>query len=233
MPDKKFETFTIQLPSVTDLEEDTYKLYRRLFRFIDDEGYNLYRVWNYIPDIEQNYIQFSEGRKQAFDVVGHHHNIPVATAVSSSNPEQLTVKFYAGVETPIHIDNPLQVPVWEYPKQYGRPLFSRAADVDGVLFIAGTASIIGSDTVWKDNLYMQVVQTISNIKQILIQTEEKTGKKLSLDALVYTVYVRPEYTFDEVRDILKMLFTTRNIRFRHKKMCRQDLLVEIEAVERT
>jgi len=238
----------------TPLQLATESAYDQIFSLLDMLSFPfLFRIRNYMADINsdsfglERYAQFNLGRQDAFlthgrDVEG---NVPAACALGfeakglndNLNQNSLTIAFLAGRVMPKSIENPRQVSAYQYPQQYGprSPTFSRASlvrlGVDDVLFLSGTASIVGHITLHPGDVVAQTRETIENIKAVLAQANHQLNEmKFDLSNLFYTVYVRHLEDLDVIRhelehyvgDALKAVYLQANI-------CRQDLLVEIEA----
>jgi len=116
------------------------------------------------------------------------------------------------------------------------PCFERALLVADnqrkTLFISGTASIIGQETIGKGNVIEQTLVTIENINKLkdsgyigqLIGQELSPGK-----CSLIRVYVRNQEDFAEVKDICSEHYPDVPSIFAESDICRDDLLVEIEA----
>ena len=120
-------------------------------------GRELYRVWNYIPQINsevdglENYRAFNAGRHEAFnDAFGPDfaHRLPAASALGIHG-DRLALCFLAGPGPARHLENPEQVPAFKYPAEYGPtpPSFARGTVVNHpggqAWYLSGTASIKG------------------------------------------------------------------------------------------
>ena len=229
----------------TPLQQATESAYRQVFALLDTLRYPyLVRFWNYIADINahsfglERYRQFNLGRQDAFlahgrDVVG---NVPAACALGSAQGP-LTIAFLAGRVAPLSIENPRQISAYQYPRQYGprSPTFSRASLVrlgqDEVLFVSGTASIVGHATLHPANVVAQTRETMTNIKAVLAEANRLASQpRFDLGSLYYKVYVRHPADLAQIRaelahcvgDALKAVYLQADV-------CRQDLLLEIEA----
>src|SRR6185369_4357459 len=97
------------------------------------------------PGEMENYRIFCRGRSLAFErhfCAGFKARLPAASAVGSKS-SALTVAFAASTRPPRHVENPLQVPAYDYPGEYGprAPSFARATIVpganDATVFISG------------------------------------------------------------------------------------------------
>lgn len=227
------------------LQHTTESAYRQIFSLLDTLRFpHLFRVWNYMADINihsfglERYFQFNLGRQDAFvahqrDVTG---NVPAACALGSSRGP-LTIAFLAGRTAPLNIENPRQTSAYRYPRQYGpsSPTFSRASlarlGQEKVLFISGTASIVGHTSLHPADVVAQTRETMANIKAVLAEANRvAAGPGFDLTGLYYKVYLRNPAQLPQVRaelarcagDGLKAIYLQADV-------CRQDLLLEIEA----
>ncbi len=234
----------------TPLQQATESAYRQVFALLDTLRYPyLFRFWNYIADINthsfglERYRQFNLGRQDAFlahgrDVVG---NVPAACALGfhpgTSAPGPLTIAFLAGRVAPLNIENPRQISAYEYPQQYGprSPTFSRASLVhlgqDEVLFVSGTASIVGHATLHPSDVVAQTRETMTNIAAVLAEANRLARQpSFDLASLYYKVYVRHPADLVQIRNELERIVgATLNTVYLQADVCRQDLLLEIEA----
>lgn len=231
----------------TPLQQAAESAYRQVFALLATLRYPyLFRVWNYFADINahsyglERYRQFNLGRQDAFVARGRDGagNVPAACALGSAQGP-LTIAFLAGRVAPLSIENPRQISAYHYPRQYGprSPMFSRAALVrlgkDEVLFVSGTASIVGHATLHRADVVAQTRETMTNIKAVLAEAnrDRSAGRPaFDLAGLVYKVYVRHPADLAPIRaelahcvgDALKAVYLQADV-------CRQELLLEIEA----
>lgn len=234
----------------TPLQQATESAYRQIFALLDSLHFPyLFRLWNYIADINthsfglERYRQFNRGRQDAFlahgrDVLG---NVPAACALGftqqASAQGALTIAFLSGREPPLNIENPRQISACQYPQEYGprSPTFSRASLVrmgqDEVLFVSGTASIVGHATLHARDVVAQTRETMANIAAVLDEANHlATQPKFDLVGMSCRVYVRHPDDLAQIRteltrcagDDLKAVYLQADV-------CREDLLIEIEA----
>lgn len=229
----------------TPLQQATEAAYRQMFTLLDTLHFPyLLRVWNYIAGINshsfglERYRQFNQGRQDAFlalgrDVVG---NVPAACALGCVQGP-LRVAFLAGRAAPLGIENPRQISAYEYPAQYGQrsPTFSRASlaqvGTDEVLFVSGTASIVGHASLHPADVVAQTRETMNNIEAVLAEANRQSKRPgFALDRLNYRVYVRHAADLalihaelaDRVGESLQVVYLQADV-------CRAELLLEIEA----
>lgn len=246
------------LLGVVDLEENdhgedltalSHRAYRNLFEAMKQAGCpHLLRIWNYLPRINddgggmERYRQFNAGRQQAFLDAGQaaFEGAPAACALGV-HEGALCVRFLAGRMPPLPVENPRQVSAYHYPADYGprSPTFSRAAlaPLGGghvALFISGTASIVGHQTVHVGDLRAQVAETLVNLRAVTAAANERTSARFTLERSDPVVYVRRPADAPFVRQQLAQALGAGSRFMRHAvyleaDICRSDLLVEIEA----
>lgn len=237
--------FSAVLPG-SPLQAASQEAYRRIFRLLEAQDLpHLWRVWNYLAGINQEvdglerYRQFNIGRQDAFleYARGATGNVPAACAIGlASGP--LSIAFMAGREPAVPVENPRQVSAYNYPSEYGprSPTFSRAALVyppaQEVLFISGTASIVGHQTVHPDDVPGQCRESMANIAAVVGEANRLCrSPEFTLDELSYRVYIRHAADFAVVRETLTdMLGSAAEIVYVQADICRHDLLLEIEAM---
>ena len=228
------------------LESAAHRLYLDIFQAA--HGLHLARIWNYVPAINEsgpggleNYRLFCRGRSLAFEEhhgVGFKALLPSASAVGCASGT-ITVSFAASVTVPRHIENPLQVPAYDYPADYGprAPSFARASVVSGAgktatVFISGTAAIRGHATVAPNDLRGQLDCTMENLREI----SNACGLGPNLDRRGraerhFKVYVRnaADQLAIATRLERELLGSSDRVSYLQADICRENLLVEIEA----
>lgn len=230
--------------SESPLRSAAEKAYRQIFSLLDAEGFaHLWRTWNYMPAIHadecglERYRQFNVGRHNAFVSCGRAVDHSPAASALGTRDGIFSVAFIAGRTTPTRIENPRQVSAFDYPAQYGprSPTFTRAvtiaSDVYEALFISGTASIVGHETLHRDNVTAQTQETIANLAALLQQANAKTqASPFTLQDLSYRIYIRHAHDFSKVRAVFNDLVgNPLHATYVQADICRQDLLIEIEA----
>jgi enamine deaminase RidA (YjgF/YER057c/UK114 family) len=219
---------------------------------------HIVRQWNFIGNILeikndlQNYQIFNEVRSENYHKYRSIHSYPAATGIGVKSGG-VTIDFYAvepqqGVKI-IAIDNPDQIRPYDYSQQVllGRPLqgkdakqppqFERAmflADRQSyTLFVSGTASIIGQATIGIDDIVKQTEVTLENISKL---TDENRIKHLTgnsqADAgklILMRAYIKYQKDFEMVEKICNERFPGVPIIYCESDVCRDNLLVEIEA----
>ena len=229
------------------LESLTCSTYQLILDRISELGYpHLFRVWNNFPEINrtsqglERYQQFCIGRHRAFSTQTKKFQtiLPAATAIGTPGGP-LHIYFLAGKHPGVHIENPRQISAYEYPERYGpkSPSFARATMVQAEnshnLFVAGTASIVGHATQHPGNPSKQTQETLRNIDAVLSHAQEKfQGPKcFAGSGSLIKVYVRNREHLSDIQEVVTKRFgKSMQILYLQGDICRNDLLVEIEAI---
>jgi chorismate lyase / 3-hydroxybenzoate synthase len=238
----------IDVPEDAGLEVAAGHAYVGLFDALRSTGFTqLLRVWNYLPRINEEgnamerYKRFNAGRQQAFFDAGERafEGAPAACAIGSADGP-LRVRFLAGRGTVRHVENPRQVSAYHYPQRYGprAPTFSRAALAEAGccrlgLFISGTASIVGHESLHRGDVRAQVRETVANLHAVLDNASSKSSACWSLRDLHGVVYVRHAQDHAAVVDEIaraapELARDAGELVFLHADICRRELDVEIE-----
>ncbi|MBU6448913.1 MAG: hypothetical protein KGQ26_04730, partial [Rhodospirillales bacterium] len=172
--------------SDVSLEETVEAAYLRIFDFLDYAAFaSPIRFWNYLSEISleetglERYRRFNIGRQRAFAARLREALPPAASGVGGN--QGASAIYFLAAHTPAHpIENPRQVSAFAYPPVYGpqSPSFSRAsvyhAGTRALMFISGTASIVGHESRHEDDLQGQTAETIENLRAV-IRTSGVTG----------------------------------------------------------
>ncbi|HEY1111338.1 MAG TPA: hypothetical protein VGE76_21970 [Opitutaceae bacterium] len=227
-----------------ELAARSESLYRRILAAA--QGRHLYRVWNYVPQINaetggfENYRAFSAGRAQAFEAVqgcDFPARLPAASAVGCEG-SRLDAIFIAGETAPTHFENPEQIPAYQYPPEHGprSPSFARATVADDGsrrwTFISGTAAIKGHQTIAAGDLAAQLDCTLDNLR--LISQATGLGENLAAGRASrrhFKVYLRHpgDLAAAQARLARDFFRPTDEVTYLHAAICRAALAVEIEA----
>lgn len=230
----------------TALAVATELAYREMYAALSAAGEpHLVRVWNYIPEINretrglERYRQFNTARHDASVSCGRAvtGNVPAASALGAAAASPVTIYFLASRHAPAFIENPRQVSAYRYPLEYGprSPAFSRATVLgegeEATLFISGTASIVGHQTLHAGDPAAQTREALVNIQALLEQAARTRQATFSLESLAYKIYVRDPGELPVIRAELEAAVGTKtSLLYLRADICRRDLTVEIEAV---
>jgi chorismate lyase/3-hydroxybenzoate synthase len=224
----------------------TETAYQEIFAVLrQTEHRHLIRIWNYLPEInrqvdgDERYRLFNSARQLAFRNSGQATvgTVPAACALGSPAGSPISIYFLAAREPPTMIENPRQTSAYHYPPKFGRhsPIFSRAcvlnASAGTSLFVSGTASIVGHETIHQGDVGAQTRETMANINALLDEANRVVGHgRYSLDGLKFKVYVRRPSDLGAIEGVLsRSLRPSTPIVYLQADVCREDLLVEIEA----
>lgn len=236
----------LQIKLDCSLDAASYLAYNRIFAFIDSRGYgNLLRVWNYFPQINadsdglERYVRFNMGRHEAFAANGRVIGLdtPAACALGSRGT-QLVIYFLAARKAGQRVENPRQISAFHYPAQYGprSPIFARAMLMQTagkpLLFVSGTASIVGHATLHIGDAPAQARETVANILAVIAQAQlAGLDSSSSYANLLLKIYLRYPDDLPMVRNCLIQTFgPTVKTLYLQADICRADLLLEVEAV---
>lgn len=252
----EFLVGNLSIPLLPDacLQDLSQEYYEQVIDFTRRKNKQcLIRMWNYFPDINRSeqmtskgcsdtllerYQQFCVGRHYAFESGPEY---PAASAVGSHS-STLVIIFIAVEKGGIFLENPVQTSAYQYPKQYSpqSPSFSRASIYQNPLFnqlwISGTASIIGHESRFPNDIIAQTKQTIENLKILIdhanAQPEIETLFALNerqMPSLAIKVYLRNADDFQKIAPVIQELLpNTQNICYLQGDICRQELDIEIE-----
>lgn len=231
----------LSIPDSGALGEKVRQAYAALLTTTADLGFpQIYRVWNYIGKINdsndaglERYRDFCRGRADAFsDLAWAPHALPSGTGIGFAEGGITVFLLARRTSDAANVENPLQMPAYEYPDTYGprSPSFARATSVTAVgapsLYISGTASIRGHRTIG-NTLEEQIQVTMENIDALLASSD---GDPVRFETL--KIYVRHQEDMDTVatafRDRYKV--TAHAAPVLRADICRSDLLLEVEGV---
>lgn len=223
------------------IEAAAEHIYRQIAELTAGSGYpHLVKVWHYLGAINEDdgsgapdgerYRRFCVGRARA---LAPGEPLPAATAVGiQARPHQLTVFLLAARVAGTRIENPRQVPAFEYPRAYGpvSPSFSRAMLMPwGQLFVSGTAAVVGHESCHPENTGAQLRELALNLDALVARAESIGGRRLVPAAL--KIYVRHRDDLAEVEALAARLFPADCPRLTVlADISRADLRVEVEAL---
>ena len=231
--------------SAAGLLHATMTAYQEIFDVVKTQHRHLIRVWNYLPEIngeadgDERYRHFNSARQSAFRQSGRSTvgTVPAASALGSPAGSPISIYFLASSRPPTMIENPRQTSAYHYPPKFGihSPVFSRAcvlSESAGTnLFVSGTASIVGHETIHQGDVTAQTRETLANIDALLDEANRVVGSShYSLEGLKFKVYVRRASDLPAIDTALTaMVPASASIVYLRADVCREDLLVEIEA----
>lgn len=242
-----FAMLELQDPDDEELEQVAQDHYQNLLEMINQLGFpHLIRMWNYFPAMNsepdglERYKRFCVGRHRAFSKMTAEFQkiLPAASAIGSQSGTHFLVYFIASRAPGMQVENPRQVSAFCYPEKYGpsSPSFSRAIYIPWQngeqLYLSGTASVVGHDTVHIDETENQLRETIANIESLCEHAGHTMHTSLGKTQLEGTkVYIRHAKDYALIRKRLEQyLGSDAPVLYLLGDICRQDLLLEIEGL---
>ena len=211
----------------SDTRGATEAAFEQMKAILDSEGMsfnNIVRQWNYIGNIlegkngRQNYQIFNEVRSEYFGKFRTVHGYPASTGIGMKLGG-VTIDFCAVMTN-------------EKLSQYEHTILLKD-NFKSTLLISGTAFIKGQETVGIGDVEKQTQVTINNIikltdqkriEQNVTNTNTDWGKYILL-----RVYIKNQDDFSKVKMICLKQFPDVPAIFIESDICRDNLLVEIEA----
>jgi len=212
---------------------------------------SIIRKWNYIENIlgfdgdKQRYQEFNNVRSYYYGNSFEEKGYPAATGIGMKRGgiilEFVAVKSKNIVTNPI--DNPEQVAAHHYSDEVlvgescmikTTPKFERARYFElfdnKLIFISGTASIIGEHTVGVNDPVKQTEITIQNINRLYSKKvlEHISGNNLQPKYGHARVYVKNKKDYSVIKKTFESHFGNLPVVYIVADICRNDLLVEIE-----
>ena len=245
--------------SAAGLEERALAAYQLIARHLERSGNrHPVRLWNFIPgilepldDLPQRYMAFNAGRYRACQEWGGGSgsfptNLAAASGVGYPG-EQLLVHCLASTLAGTPVENPNQISSYHYSSRYGAfpPCFARATRVtleSGgriALLVAGTASVLGEDSVHTGDFHAQAEQTLQNLSALVTaalrgmdgaEGDRGCGDPLGLFHSLRVYHRREEHRPAVMRLIQEWFPAVQEVELFRTDLCRSELLVEIEGV---
>ncbi len=231
--------------------ENAFNTLSKIFKERSFPVNSIVRQWNYIEDIvgfdgdDQKYQEFNNVRSEFYDTCFEEKGYPAATGIGM-NRGGLIIEFVAVKSTEFEtspVDNPGQIAAHSYSEDVligeeciikTTPKFERARFMEmfgkKLIFISGTASIIGENTVGVNDPVKQTEITIQNIQRLYSkEVLNKISDKLFLSRYGHArVYIKKREHFPAIREVFESHFGNQPVVYIIADICRNDLLVEIE-----
>jgi len=231
-----------------DTEHQATAAFTKMEAILSAEGLtfgHVARQWNYLTEMLevrgdcQVYQAFNDVRTLAYGTSEFPNGYPAATGIGQKTGG-IVLEFIA-LKAPEEVrvearSNPSQIDAHRYSEGVliGEPIedidgksspkFERAKvvarDAEEVVFVSGTASIIGEESIAIGDVRAQTLTTLENIGSLI-----DGGKPTYLRA-----YVKNAEDISVVRDVCKGVYDGVPALFVQADVCRKELLVEIEGV---
>ena len=223
-----------------ELSDAVATAYRQLATTLSDAERFPVRIWNFVPDIQgqmdagDRYMAFNAGRYAAyaewFGSADQITAVPTASAVGVVG-DRLSIHVLAAEAPGLPVENPRQIPAYRYSRRYGYrpPCFARATKWERTLLIGGTASIVGEDSIHVDDIETQTRETFHNLDALIRHARAQTSSPALHHIIDLRVHVAETNHVPRVASILQELVPGGvDVEFVEAKLCRRELLVEIE-----
>lgn len=207
--------------------DQTIDLFERISTYFD----SIVRLWVYLPDIDNNYLDFSNARNYVYQKYGYvsGNRTFVSTCVESKNSFKIKILLIPNIkqEQISFIDLPSYLPHTNlYNVSFERGNKIEFGDCTHY-YISGTASIDLNGHV------LHIGDVIKQTKRICLIIKKMLNKYLLNmdDILCMKWYVRNKDDIDIVKkeiNNLKIFNKNIDIYFEQAKICRPDWLVEAE-----
>jgi hypothetical protein len=237
-----------------EYKADAEQVFSALGKLLEQVSFpvnSIVRQWNYLEDIvgfegeNQKYQEFNNVRSDFYGKNFEQTGYPAATGIGM-NRGGIIVEFVAVKADKVKtspVDNPEQIAAHHYSnkvligekcKLKTTPKFERARYLElfnkKLIFISGTASIKGENTLGVGDPVEQTRITIENISRLYTSDIVKnfTNEKLQPKYGHARVYVKNRKDFAAIKKTFKAYYGTLPVVYIIADVCRPDLLVEIE-----
>lgn len=238
----------------------TITAYDRMATYLDGQAASHpVRLWNFVPKIlaplgnfPHRYMVLNAARFKAYTRwYGSSARFPNEVATSSGVGHfgrDLVIHCLAATRPGRAVQNPRQVAPYDYSARFGPrpPCFARATRVEaeGIgaswLFVGGTASVRGEDTMFVERLDRQTGETLLNLASVVLagmHAENGRANGAVCDTAVLDsftelrVYHTRAGDRAEIEGSIGSHFPgVAKVEYVHAELCRPELLVEIEGV---
>ncbi len=262
---RRFTLVSVRVCDAITLDADSFRAstiaaYGRLAGCLEDQAASHpVRLWNFVPEIlaplgvfPHRYMVLNAARFEAYTRwYGSSARFPkeVATAsgVGHFGPD-LVIHCLAATRPGRAVQNPRQIAPYDYSARFGPrpPCFARATRVEAEgagaswLFVGGTASVRGEDTMFAEQLDRQTAETLLNLSSVVLagmhaesgRANGVVGPAAALDSFTeLRVYHRRAGDRAEIeRSIGSHFPAVARVECVHADLCRPELLLEIEGV---
>jgi enamine deaminase RidA (YjgF/YER057c/UK114 family) len=239
---------------------NAFEQLRNILQEENMEFSDVVRQWNYIKDITGNIIQihqssqhyqvFNDIRSKYYQPSKFANGYPAATGIGMEFGGVMIDAFAFKTDQEkaiVPVKSPVQLDAHRYSAEVladnhlncdlcqTTPKFERAKMVNcfgnRLIFISGTAAIVGQESAASQSVETQTEMTIQNIQR-LISSENLREQGISADQeAVIThlrVYVKLKGDIQKVKEVCQKYFSNIPISYVVADVCRPELLVEIE-----
>ncbi len=237
--------------------DQAVSVFNKIDSILREEGMlvnSIVRQWNYIEGITaqssgiQNYQEFNRARAVFYHQTTWENGFPAATGIGIKTGgiivEIEALKCLSGSVRTVAINNSFQVPAHQYSCKVlagkdslaATPKFERGRMVISqyhtYLYVSGTAAIRGERSVYEADAVRQTRLTMENIYNLLPAANLHAGTKVGKDPVFDTliIYLKNESDYIDIKEFMDNSFPKANPVYLFAGVCRDELLVEIEAI---
>lgn len=244
----------VQVDNKKYCRENAFKVFSDLKKIFDQVGFpvnSIIRQWNYVEDIlgfdgeKQRYQEFNNVRSVFYGDHFKETGYPAATGIGMNHGGVLIefVALQSATAKTLPLNNPGQIAAHGYSKKVliGKgeeskttPKFERARFLElfnrKMIFISGTASIRGENTLGVDDPSAQTKVTIENIERLYSPEvlNKIPGNKPEPKYEHARVYVKKREDFPGIKRVVESYYGSLPVVYILADICRDNLLVEIE-----
>ncbi|PCI03265.1 MAG: hypothetical protein COB81_04205 [Flavobacteriaceae bacterium] len=239
--------------SINEQSNAVFKTIEGIFSLENMAISSIVRQWNYIPDITkmennfQHYQQFNDARSLFYEKTSWGKGYPAATGIGTKNaPLLIDVIAMEGHKEELPLHNSKQIDAHIYSddvllgikeqslKKRSTPKFERAKLIiensGASVFVSGTAAIMGEESLALDNAGNQTDITIDHIENLVAKGLSKTYRfRLIPEFESVRAYVKNLSDYTVVRQVCEKRLPGVPVVYVEADICRDELLVEIEA----
>lgn len=260
-----FALASVRIRNAVALDADAFRAstigaYERMAACLDGQAASHpVRLWNFVPrilaplgDFRHRYMVLNSARFSAYtrwygSSARFLNEVATASGVGHFGRD-LVIHCLGATRPGRAVQNPRQIAPYDYSSRFGPrpPCFARATCVEpeGVgaswLFVGGTASVRGEDTMFAEQFDQQMDETLLNLASVVSAgmnhgngrangaVDDTTQLDSFTELRVY--YVRTSDRVQIERTIGSHFPGVARVEYVHADLCRPELLVEIEGV---
>lgn len=234
--------------------EQATEIFSTIGSILKENGFepnDIYRQWNYIHGItelnegRQNYQEFNDARSHFYSSCQWPGGYPAATGIGTDiGGVMIELNAIKGEDFPnIAIDNPVQIAAHNYSQnvlegkaiegfaERTTPKFERARLFGNVIFISGTAAIIGEESNTSKDIVEQTAMTMSIIDN-LVSSSNIPLQNNGTEYNILRIYVKHRKDIPTVEIYMRQHYPSVPRHYLISDICRPELLIEIEGTAR-
>jgi len=238
-----------------EVGHDSQHCFEQLYKKAEQYRFDLkhlFRQWNYIGQIfnyfndKQNYQEFNEVRANFYDRSEFQYGYPAATGIGMNLPGVIIEACFLLSQNheQVGVSNPLQQAAHQYSQkvligkneQRNAPRFERAKLISNhqssEVYVSGTAAILGEDSLSELSTEEQTRQTLQIIENLIQKQNLQNYNPAIGDQYFYKnvrVYLKEGYFNQQIKEMVEKQFAHQQPIYLTADICRDNLLVEIEA----